>query len=124
MIKLNNTWVNGDSRSLRNFFNDFCNELEKVESMWEQVADMENKLDEMLGVEAHRDELVEINRLLEEQLTEKDKQIEELKRQLKDLKKVNRDLVSLTNLNAPTNEAETPQHVPKINIKKKIIKKK
>ena len=43
MIKLNNTWVNGDSRSLRNFFNDFCNELEKVESMWEQVADMEKE---------------------------------------------------------------------------------
>ena len=41
MIKLNNTWVNGDSRSLRNFFNDFCNELEKAELMWEQVADME-----------------------------------------------------------------------------------
>lgn len=124
MIQLNNTWVNGDSRSLRNFFNDFCDGLEKAESMWEQVAEMENRLDELVGIEAHRDELVELNIQLENELTEKDKQIEDLKRQLKDLKKVNKDLVALTKLNNTTSEAETSEHVPKLKIKKKIIKKK
>lgn len=83
MLDLNSTMVTGDSRSLRNFFNDLVDSLERAESKMEEVESLENKLDEAIGIEEHRDELLELVKDYEEKLKLKDELILELRGQIK-----------------------------------------
>lgn len=126
MLELNNNMVYGDSRSLRNFFNDLCDSIEKQEAMWDDVAEMENKLDEAIGIEEHRDELMEEVIKLQEIIRQKDEEIERLQNLLEE--RVTVDKAELKHELEETLEVlkkprENKVTVPKIPVKKKILKK-
>ena len=126
MLELNNNMVYGDSRSLRNFFNDLCDSIEKQEAMWDDVAEMENRLDEAIGIEEHRDELLEEVIKLQEIIRQKDAEIERLQNLLEE--RVTVDKAELKHELEETLEVlkkprENKVTVPKIPVKKKILKK-
>jgi len=126
MLELNNNMVYGDSRSLRNFFNDLCDSIEKQEAMWDDVAEMENKLDEAIGIEEHRDELMEEVIKLQEIIRQKDEEIERLQNLLEERVTVNKAELkheleeTLEVLKKPRENKVT---VPKIPVTKKLLKK-
>lgn len=127
MLKLNNNMVYGDSRSLRNFFNDLCDSIEKQENMWEDISEIENQLDEALGIEAHRDELLEEVIKLQDIIKTKDEEIQRLKdlleaKETTSKEELREDLKeTLKVLKKPV---EDKIKVPKLPVKKKKVLKK
>lgn len=129
-MHLKNTYVDGSPRSLRNFFMDLCDEMEKQEETVEELRGLENSIDMYYGAKDTIDELQDMMAIMSSDIDEKDKIIEEkdriikdLKNQLKDLQKVNRDLLAMTPL-AKEKPVEKPVEPVNVAPKKKILKKK